>query len=508
MNLKNPIIKGALILTAAGVVSRLAGFFYRIFLSRTLGDSQMGLYQLSFTIAGFCYAFCCGGISTAISRYVAQYPSDRRRTLAVGFLFSFVLSVPASILIYVNASWLSTFILHEPDCASLIRYLAFSIPFTAVHGCINGYYLGQKKASLPAVSQLIEQFTKIICVYCIWKVQSQNRLPLTPTHAMLGSLVSELISVLVMFIFMKLEPKNPARTPVLSRRQTARNIFGMAMPLTLNRVILTFLQSAEATLIPFMLCVYGMTKDSALATFGVLTGMAFPFVLFPQSVIQAISSMLLPEVAGARSSQHQLHLQNTVARTLSFSLLIGILCTGVFTTYGHLFGAAIFHNERVGYFIIVLSWLCPFLYANNTLASTLNGLGKTGITFTFSMISTGIKIAFILFLIPRFGILAYLWGMLAGTVPETFLLYRAVKKETGLSISVYQTVIRPIYAMLLAIGIAYFADFCLLSRLPLSGFPEDLICCVLIAAVYLAAAGSGLRKQPAAESAGNSPDNA
>ena len=40
---KNPLITGTLLMTAAGVLSRVIGFFYRIFLSRTIGADLLGL---------------------------------------------------------------------------------------------------------------------------------------------------------------------------------------------------------------------------------------------------------------------------------------------------------------------------------------------------------------------------------------------------------------------------------------------------------------------------------
>ena len=43
---KHSLIKGTLILTSAGLVSRILGFFFRIFLSHTFGEEQVGLYQL------------------------------------------------------------------------------------------------------------------------------------------------------------------------------------------------------------------------------------------------------------------------------------------------------------------------------------------------------------------------------------------------------------------------------------------------------------------------------
>ena len=50
MNLKNMFLRGTLLLTAAGIISRIMGFFYRIFLANTIGAEGMGIYQLIFPI--------------------------------------------------------------------------------------------------------------------------------------------------------------------------------------------------------------------------------------------------------------------------------------------------------------------------------------------------------------------------------------------------------------------------------------------------------------------------
>ena len=45
---KHPVLTGTAILTCAGTLSRLIGFFYRIFLSRTIGAQGLGIYQSIF----------------------------------------------------------------------------------------------------------------------------------------------------------------------------------------------------------------------------------------------------------------------------------------------------------------------------------------------------------------------------------------------------------------------------------------------------------------------------
>ena len=41
--LKNPIVTGTLFLTVAGIITKLIGFFYRIFLSRTFNEENLGV---------------------------------------------------------------------------------------------------------------------------------------------------------------------------------------------------------------------------------------------------------------------------------------------------------------------------------------------------------------------------------------------------------------------------------------------------------------------------------
>lgn len=71
--------------------------------------------------------------------------------------------------------------------------------------------------------------------------------------------------------------------------------------------------------------------------------------------------------------------------------------------------------------MITLSFICPFLYLSSTLSSILNGLGKTNLTFAYSVASLLLRLAFVFFAIPLYGIKGYLWGMLASQMLQTLL---------------------------------------------------------------------------------------
>ena len=68
----HPLITGTLLLTLAGILSRVIGFFFRIFLSQTIGAEGMGIYQLTIPIHILTISLTSSAIQTAISRFVAQ----------------------------------------------------------------------------------------------------------------------------------------------------------------------------------------------------------------------------------------------------------------------------------------------------------------------------------------------------------------------------------------------------------------------------------------------------
>ena len=69
---KHPLLKSTAILTCAGMVSRIIGFFYRIFLSYTIGAKGVGLYQLIFPVYVMTFSLSSSGIQTAISKYTTH----------------------------------------------------------------------------------------------------------------------------------------------------------------------------------------------------------------------------------------------------------------------------------------------------------------------------------------------------------------------------------------------------------------------------------------------------
>lgn len=457
----HPLITGTLILTLTGLLSRFIGFFYRVFLSNVFGAEGMGIYQLISPVLALSFSLTVSGIQTAISKYVASETSTRDykssfRTLWAGFLLAMLLSAVCATVIYLYADQIAVTFLLEERTAPLLRIIALSIPMASVHSCINGYFYGIRKAAIPAFSQLAEQICRVGSVYLIYFVCQRHGLTPTISFAVVGLVIGESASMIVSVVAILARAHHvfPAgeyrQTPSVNRtfrlpqgragayknrraaspsfssiiaiyRRITGQLLQLAVPLSANRLILNLLQSVEAIYIPNRLMAYGLSNAEALSVYGVLTGMSLPLILFPSAVTNSISVLLLPVVSEADASGNQAAVRRAILTSIRSCLLLGFFCTAMFLLFGRLAGRLLYGSELAGSFILTLSFLCPFMYIASMLNSILNGIGKTVQTFLFSVFSLLLRLLFVFFAIPRFGIQGYLWGMLASQILQTLL---------------------------------------------------------------------------------------
>lgn len=445
MKNKHPLLTGALILTVTGIATRIIGFFYKIFLSRIIGAEGIGLYQMIFPIFGICFSLTVAGFETAISRFVAGEAARKnergaRNMLTAGLALSFTLSLLTAFWLYRSADFLAVYYLKEPRCGTLLRFLSFSLPFSSCHVCISGYYYGLKKTGVPAASQLLEQIVRVGAVFWLAGICTEKGIAISPVLAVLGMVFGEAVSMLFCMTALTFRgaknrekptpalSKLPVPGPSLSLTACMKQIFTLSLPLTGNRVVMNVLASVEAILIPLTLQVYGLDAAAAYSVYGTLTGMSLSFIMFPNVITGSVSVLLLPSISEAQASGNQKRIQEAVQKTISFCLPFGIFFTVFFLMTGNFLGTFFFDSALAGDFILILAWICPFLYLNATLNSILHGLGSTGITFRNNIIGITIRILFILFCVPRYGIQGYLWGILANQLIVTLLCMGSLKE--------------------------------------------------------------------------------
>ena len=452
---KMAFITGTLLLTSTGFLCRILGFFYRIFMSRAIGAEGLGIYNMVHPLFSICFAVCAGSIQTALSQYIAAHQENGRVVFRTGLVIALGLSGILSGGIYSQADFLAEHILLEPRCAPFLPAIALSVPFAALHACINGYYYGMQKSKVPAFSQVAEQVIRMGAVFLIADIWMAAGRELSVDLAVYGHLIGEMASAGFTMFCMGFFPPNPGRTEGanLAFSGAAKALMALALPLMGNRLILNVMGSAESIWIPNRLTAFGLTGPEALSVYGVLTSMALPFVMFPSAITNSMAVLLLPSVAEAQAEGNEGRISSMISMSLRYSCYMGILCIGIFTMFGEQLGTGVFHDGSAGAFIAILSWLCPFMYLATTMGSILNGLGRTSTTFLQNIFAMAVRLAFVLFAIPRFGIMGYLWGMLVSELSLALMCFLSVKRLVPFRWDTMQMVVKPALLLLLSIGI-------------------------------------------------------
>lgn len=417
MSAKHNLLRGAVILTAAGFISRIMGFFFRIFLSHAFGEESVGLYQLVFPVYALCLSLSTAGIQTALSRMTAEKVSlgktaEAKSILTTALGLTLLISFAEILLIQKNAGFVAVSFLGDARCTDLLMIISYALPCAAIHSCICGYYFGLQDTRLPALSQLIEQSVRILSVVLLYAVTLKNGGIPSIHLAAAGITAGEFFSALFSARALSRHQSLLRTFSASALTRNLRELLGLSLPLTANRTVVTLLQSVEAASIPSCLKLYGLSSADALSLYGVLTGMALPCVLFPSAVTNSVGTVLMPAVSATSTTGNRTAVIQLLKKAVGSCFTLGLACCLFFLIFGRIIGTLLFHSADAGKFILTLAWICPFLYTNSALISAINGYGRTTSSFLINACGLLIRIGSVYLVIPSFGIQGYLWGLL------------------------------------------------------------------------------------------------
>ncbi len=149
---------GAWLITAAALISKLLGAFYRIPLTRALGAHGMGLYQSVFPSYALIVTLTGGGLTSAVSKMTAE--NDNIGDCGIFIFASLVLSVPVTVAALCMSRLIAS-VSGAPEAASALAVLLLCVPLSSVCAVLRGYFQGCARMAPSAVGQLVEQSVKL-----------------------------------------------------------------------------------------------------------------------------------------------------------------------------------------------------------------------------------------------------------------------------------------------------------------------------------------------------------
>lgn len=439
-------IKNTVILVATSLILRTVGIFFRVWLADSIGSEGLGLYQMIFSVYILAATFAASGISTAVTRLVAENESKGlsaiRKIIRVATLITLFAAAISTATVFFFAEPISRYLLKDMRAVLSLKILSLSLPFMGLSSCMRGYFIARRKTLQPSLVQLFEQTVRIAVVVTLITLTADKGLTYSAAAVLLGDTVAEAASFFVNFILYKRDSSKLSDGEKIFK--VAHKIYRIALPLSGSAYLSSALHTAENLLVPLRLGLYYNNKSRGLQLFGAVRGMALPVLFFPASFLTSLSTMLIPEVSSAASDGNCTKIKETVETAISTTLILSTFTACVFMFNAADLGQLIYSDRDVGQIILILSPIIPFMYLESVNQGLLKGLDCQKSLLKFNTYDSLLRIALVYITLPRFGIKAYFLIMIISNTFTSVQGLVCLVRRTGLHLQPLKWILLPL----------------------------------------------------------------
>ncbi len=450
--IRQSFAKGASVLIAASLVTRVLGFVYRIFLTRLIGAEGIGLFQMVFPLLTLALTLVTAGMGVAVAKIIAeiQIVGDRRRlsqvmTLATTITLGLALVGTGLLFAFGHALAIRIF----PDPRAYIPFITLIPVLTviALSSVLRGYFQGLQQMSTPSVASIIETAVRIAAVWAIATLSLQKGLAYAAAGVSAGMIIGELSGLVYMYAVYR--KKGGIRTLPLptftgrteSWRGSLRALLQLAIPVTLSRLLGSLAFAIEPILVTRSLHSMGYAAPLATQMYGEYSGMAVPLLLFPTVITYSLAVQLVPAVSEALAAKNRRLVERRLYQSFRATAIVGLPSSLVLTLLATPLCFALFHHAQVGRLLAIMAPAGFLLYLQAPLSGILQGINRAGIAMRNSLIGAAVKLIAIYLLITRPGMGAegIAWSVAISVVVTTFLHIASVHRHVGFYVDAIDT---------------------------------------------------------------------
>jgi len=424
------LFKNVVIILIFTVITRFIGFFFRIYLSRTIGSQALGQYQVSFSVFMVLLTIVSSGLPFVISRLTAGYRAkydkkSEHKTLTVGVVISVVASLILCGLVVIFIPVLRK-IFADEKCITLLLILLPALVFSSVYSAIRGNIWGRDNYFVLCLTELFEQIVRVVIfIILISGVLGTMDGAVVSSVSMTIACVCSAIFVIIIYFC------SGGRFSFGKNKSFYKGLLKKAVPITGVRLAGSLMQPLIALIIPIRLVASGYTSAQALALYGVAMGMTIPFLYIPSTIIGSLSTALVPDLSAAHVKNDMAYIKNRIISAIKITIFISVMFIPLYIGAGEVIGVFFYDDVTSGVLLAKSAWVMLPLGITNITSSLLNSLGyevKSLKNYVFGAI---ILILSIWFLPKLVGIDALIWGFGALFTIAGILNIKMISKIIG-----------------------------------------------------------------------------
>ena len=425
-------VKGAVVLSVAGIMAKCLGALYRIPFARIASDECGAIYALVYPIYNLLLALSTAGIPLAISKLVAEYEEQGKsgmslRILKLSLLLLASIGIVVAVALFISADWIATTVWEVPGAAISIRVITPAMIFTCIQAVFRGYFQGMQQMVPTALSQITEQFVRVTVIFAALFLLMPYGDEVTAAGATFGATVGSGMALALMltifFLYRKKQKNNPLwisrmddLAESISNSQVLKKVVALAIPIAIGSLVLPVMQSIDSILVLSRLQAGGLSLDTSLVEFNYLGNCVQPIINLPFMITTAVAASLVPNISEALAMGQNEKVRVTFANAMQLAILIVLPATVGLMTLATPIMELLYDKPGAG---VAMFWsaavvLVVGLYQIS--AGTLQGMGKAMVPMYSLLIGAAIKIVltFILTAMPAVGIRGAALGSVIG----------------------------------------------------------------------------------------------
>lgn len=466
-------VKGAIILSLAGVIAKFVSVFYKIPLNRLVGDEGIGHYQTIFPIFSILISAGLIGIPNAVSKLIAEdvatgNMTGARKTFKDTLLISIGLGLLISFFMFAGTNSIIQMTGKDANVKYVIWGFAISPLFVFVTGAFKGYFQGFQEMLPTAISQIIENFTKVIIgITLVALLMGQGTITAKAVGgAALGTSIGYIVSTLVIISLYlrkhkKLEGNINEQDPPSERysfKKQFLRIFEIALPVSIAAAVFSIMNAIDNLTLYDGLAQIGYNSKYAAEVIGKMAN-AYSVINFPLVISVALSISVVPAVSESAAVKDFGALQDKIHQGLKLAIMLALpAAVGLFMLAKPIM-FLLYPNSPDSYIYLQMYSICLiFMIVGQTLAGILQGISKQYIPILALGIAVVVKVVLNEVWVPTS--LKGLGAALASIVYYGVILvinYGVLKKLVKFKMDKMKVLVNPLLSTGIMLAVVYFA---------------------------------------------------
>ena len=443
--MKTKLITNFIILTTSTILVGLLDMATNAYITQKIGTTVLGSFSLIMNSFVFFITVSIAGIPLAITKLVSSYDenndiSNLQYSNKIAQILSFIISSTVALLVILFRKQLNILLFNGMVSEKIIIILAGSLPFICLNACFCGYFNALRKVNKPVIIDIFNHILKNSILIFLLKFKFS-----TFSSFALGIFISEFLSFILSYIAYKRDvTKLQTKISNVKLFTTLKTIFKIIIPISFTSYIRSGLSTLKHTLIPLRLQKFGYSYQYALSRYGMIHGIALPFILFPSLLINSFASLILPEYSRYFATKSYGKITNLTEKIFKNTIMISIYISFVIYLSSDVICMNLYKNSEVAFYVKILAPLITIMYLDFIVDSILKGLDLQVHVMKVNIIDLIISIGLIFFVVPIFGSFGYIIVIYASEFINGFMSINQLLKTTSINFKYKDWLIFPI----------------------------------------------------------------